>query len=139
MGIHALVLYFTLCLLIWLMTTKMFILVIWFVWVFLRWFLSKFLKIISMKRSHESISRFESMFLKRNWKRNYHFSMKGVVLILCGGGEVLIKLFVVDFFFCCYLLCLFHFYKNTKMQNTFTNIILHKKFMKLKEEKYIYI
>ena len=38
-----------------------------------------------------------------------------------------------------YLLCLFHFYKNTKIQNTFTNIILHKKFMKLKEEKkYIY-
>ena len=38
-----------------------------------------------------------------------------------------------------YLLCLFHFYKNTKIQNTFTNIILHKKFMKLKEEKNIYI
>ena len=31
------------------------------------------------------------------------------------------------------------FYKNTKIQNTFTNIILHKKFMKLKEEKYVYI
>ena len=39
------------------------------------------------------------------------------------------------FFF--HLLCLFHFYKNTKIQNTFTNIILHKKFMKLKEEKNI--
>ena len=42
-------------------------------------------------------------------------------------------------FFFFYLLCLFHFYKNTKIQNTFTNIILHKKFMKLKEEKNIYI
>ena len=38
-----------------------------------------------------------------------------------------------------YLLCLFHFYKNTKIQNTLTNIILHKKFMKLKEaKKYVY-
>ena len=37
------------------------------------------------------------------------------------------------------MLCLFHFYKNTKIQNTFTNIILHKKFMKLKEWKNIYI
>ena len=45
-------------------------------------------------------------------------------------------IFWVFFFF--YLLCLFHFYKNTKIQNTFTNI-LHKKFMKLKEEKNIYI
>ena len=36
------------------------------------------------------------------------------------------------------MLCLFHFYKNTKIQNTFT-IILHKKFMKLKEEKNIHI
>ena len=44
-----------------------------------------------------------------------------------------------DVFFFYYLLCLFHFYKNTKIQNTFTNIILHKKFMKLKEEKNIYI
>ena len=34
-----------------------------------------------------------------------------------------------------YLLCLFHFYKNIKIQNTFTNIILHKKIMKLKEEQ----
>ena len=41
------------------------------------------------------------------------------------------------FCFLFYLLCLFHFYKNTKIQNTFTNIILHKKFMKLKEEKNI--
>ena len=46
-------------------------------------------------------------------------------------------IFWVFFFF--YLLCLFHFYKNKKIQNTFTNIILHKKFMKLKEEKNIYI
>ena len=37
------------------------------------------------------------------------------------------------------MLCLFHFYKNTKIQNTFTNIILHKKFMKLKQWKNIYI
>ena len=37
-----------------------------------------------------------------------------------------------------YLLCLFHFYKTTKIQNTFTNITLHKKIMKLKEEKNIY-
>ena len=42
-------------------------------------------------------------------------------------------------FFYYYLLYLFRFYKNTKIQNTFINIILHKKFMKLKEEKiYIY-
>ena len=38
-------------------------------------------------------------------------------------------------FFYYYLLYLFRFYKNTKIQNTFINIILHKKFMKLKEEK----
>ena len=38
-----------------------------------------------------------------------------------------------------YLLCLFHFYKTTKIQNTFTNITLHKKIMKLKEEKNVYI
>ena len=48
-------------------------------------------------------------------------------------------MFLIIFLFIFYLLCLFHFYKNTKIQNTFTNIILHKKFMKLKEEKYIYI
>ena len=42
-------------------------------------------------------------------------------------------------FFYYYLLYLFRFYKNTKIQNTFINIILHKKFMKLKEEKNIYI
>ena len=40
---------------------------------------------------------------------------------------------LVAFFF--YLLCLFHFYKNTKIQNTFTKIILHEKFIKLKDEK----
>ena len=33
-----------------------------------------------------------------------------------------------------------HFYKNTKIQNTFTNIILHKTFMKLKQgQKNIYL
>ena len=45
----------------------------------------------------------------------------------------------IFFFIFFYLLCLFHFYKDTKIQNTFTNIILHKRFMKLKEEKNIYI
>ena len=38
-----------------------------------------------------------------------------------------------------YLLCLFHFYKNTKIQNTFTNIILHKKIYEIKRKNiYIY-
>ena len=40
-----------------------------------------------------------------------------------------------DYFCFYYLLYLFCFYKNTKIQNAFINIILHKKFMKLKEEK----
>ena len=42
-------------------------------------------------------------------------------------------------FFIFYLLCLFHFYKKTKIQNKFKNIMLHKKFMKLKKEKTIYV
>ena len=35
----------------------------------------------------------------------------------------------------CFFYYFFHFYKNIKIQNTFTNIILHKKIMKLKEEQ----
>ena len=41
-------------------------------------------------------------------------------------------------FFIFYLLCLFHFYKKTKIQNKFKNIILHKKIYEIKERK-IYI
>ena len=36
-----------------------------------------------------------------------------------------------------FVLYLFRFHKNTKIQNTFINIILHKKFMKLEEKEYI--
>ena len=56
---------FALCLLIWLMTTKMFIVVIMFVWDFLRWFLWElilFKIIVSMKRDRESIFKFVSIF-----------------------------------------------------------------------------
>ena len=53
---------FALCLLIWLMVIKMFILVIRFVWSFLRRFLWEILKIISMISDRESVFRFVSTF-----------------------------------------------------------------------------
>ena len=55
-------------------------------------------------------------------------------IIITGKANVNAMIYLFIF----YLLCLSHFYENTKIQNTFTNIILHKTFMKLKEEIYIY-